>query len=120
MMDYRRAITGGGNSYRSKYTVARNVASIKSDSYTKDYDFTFSLGRPTTSREVANLLCKTGLCETHDDIRTKMPYMRINNFATENGQVTIHCKTKELAEEMVDALNDMGDARIRSCGALKI
>ena len=120
-LNYRRAVTGMEfNDYRSSWMQSRSTATIKSDTYTKDYDFTFSLGRPTSRREVGNLLCQSGACDSYKDISEKLTFININNNSSENGQVLIQCTRSELADEMVDKLNGMDGTPVRRCHSYNI
>ena len=121
--DYARDIGSGNyNDYRKPWMQARNAVSIKSETYTKDNDFTFSLGRPTNRREVANILMNSGACGSFKEITEMFTYMSINNNANENGQVSIQCAKPGIAEQVVEMLNDMNMSgfQIKRCHSYKI
>ena len=120
MLNYRNALSGNFNDYRSGYMQSRSTASITSNSFHKDWDFTFSLGRPTNRREVGNLLCKSGACKSYSDVSEKLTFIGINNNNTENGQVTIQCGEKDLADIMVDKLLSMPQSPVKRCHSYSI
>ena len=119
-MNYRGALSGNFNHYRSDWMQPRNTASITSASFTKEFDFTFSLGRPTNRREVGNLLCKCGAFESYKELSEKLTFIAINNNSTENGQVLIQCGDKILADDVVDKLNDMDNTPVKRCHSYNI
>ena len=120
VLDYRNALNGNFNDYRSEWMQSRRSASIKSGSYTKDFDFTFSLGRPTTRREIGNLLCKCGAFNSYEEISGKLKHMSINNNNNENGQVLIQCGKDVLAEDIVDKLLAMENSPVKRCHSYKV
>ena len=120
-MNYRRATMGGSfNDYRSNWMQPRNSASIKSAEFTKDFDFTFSLGKPTTRREVGNLLCQSGAFSSYKELSEKLTHMSINNNNTENGQVLIQCGKNILADDIVDQLLEMDNSPVKRCHSYKV
>ena len=120
-MNYRRAAGGGNfNDYRSSWMKSRNSASIKSDDFTKDFDFTFSLGKPTSRREVGNILCQSGAFNSYKEMSEKLTHMSINNNNTENGQVLIQCGKDILADDIVDLLLDMDNTPVKRCHSYKV
>ena len=119
-MDFRRALSGNFNDYRSQWMKPRNTGSISSASFTKEFDFTFSLGRPTNRREIGNLLCKCGAFDSYNELSQKLNYIGVNNNNTENGQVLIQCGDKVLAEEIVEKLIDMEDSPVRRCHSYNV
>ena len=119
-MSYAKVLSGNFNDYRSGYMQPRNTASIRSGSFTKEYDFTFSLGRPTNRREVGNLLCQSGACASYREVSEKLTFININNNSTENGQVLIQCCQKALADEMIDKLIEMEDNPVKRCHSYNV
>ena len=119
--NYANAVGSGNyNDYRRPWMQARNAVSIKSESFTKDNDFTFSLERPTNRREVANILINSGACGSYKEFAQMFTYMSINNNANENGQVTIQCTKPETAERVVEMLNELTNIKIKRCHSYKI
>ena len=98
VLNYKSALTG-----TSEWMPPRSYASVKSLSYTKDFDFTFSLGRPTNRREIGNLLCQCGAFESYKEVAEKLTHMSVNNNV-ENGQVLMQCGKDNMAEDIVDKL----------------
>ena len=114
-MNYANALSGNFNEYRSGWMKSRNSASLSSDTFTKNLDFTFSLGRPTTRREVGNLLCRCGIFDSYQEISKNFTHISINNNNMENGQVLITCRKDGIADEIVDKLNGMEDSPVKRC-----
>ena len=119
-MNYRGALSGNFNDYRSGWMKSRNSASINSDTFTKEYDLTFSLGRPTNRREVGNLLCQSGAFSSYREVTERLTLITINNNSTENGQVLIQCRKKEYTNEIVDSLISMADSPVKRCHSYNI
>ena len=107
-------VVSGGSGYRKEYMVPRSSASIKSDSFTKEYDLTFSLGRPTHRREIVNLLCRCGAIDSYQDLRNVIKMISIGNNE-ENGQVLIQCVKPGSSDDIVDRLNSMDNTPVKRC-----
>ena len=108
-MNFGRALrTGLPNNNGIKIT-----ASIKSLSFTKEYDFTFSLERPTTRSEVISILRGKGCIEKDKNPLDYISMIAINENNNENGQVTVTCVKPGLANEMVRKLEESNDPRLK-------
>ena len=99
---------------------SRNSASLKSASFTKEFDLTFSLGRPTNRREVGNLLCRCGAFESYQELSQNLTHISINNNSSENGQVLIQCTKDGLADEIVDKLLGMDNSPVKRCHSYNV
>jgi len=131
-MDFRRALVGGGrrfNQERRFYRKQQNpysnpdwpleVVNVKTDNFTRELDFTLSLGRRCRgTMEIANLLKDSGAV-TEDNFQQHVEQIGINNGNVENGQIVVHCKSVESVDRMVNALNEMGNEEIRNCHSYK-
>ena len=117
-MSYSAALQGGTsgnyNGYRREWMKPRDVASITSNSFTKEYDLTFSLGRTTSRREVVDLLCRCGALKSYADVNNCLGMISIGNNVL-NGQVLIQCLKPGLCDEIVQKLINMEDSPVRRC-----
>ena len=119
-MSYSSALQGGSpgngnyNGYRRDWMKPRDVASIKSDTFTKEFDLTFSLGRPTSRREVVDLLVRCGALKSYADVNDCIGMISIGSNEL-NGQVLIQCLKPGLCDEIVGKLVAMQDSPVRRC-----
>lgn len=133
-LNYRRALTGGGSGRRfnqeRRYHHNNNNSTnnpnwplesvnIKTDNFTRELDFTLSLGRRCRgSIEVFKLLIESGAV-TEDNFNESVEQIGVNNYNVENGQIVVHCKTVEAVDKLVTALNAMESDEIRNCHSYK-
>ena len=119
MMDYSRALRGTRGAYFGNKNDENHPrpGSIQSLSYTKEYDFTFSLGRPTNRPEVVNLIRSSGAIGKDDNIHDYLQMITINDFNEENGQVLVRCIKPGLADHIVEKLLalEVPNVDIRRC-----
>ena len=92
-----------------------NTVIVRSESFTREYDVTLSLGRETNRKEIADLIVESGAVHSYEQLFENVHTIGINNRALENGQVVIVCKNTDIVDVMVEKLNDLPDKGIRSC-----
>ena len=111
-----RKFGNNANTNRNDYNIRpRSSASIKSLSYTKEYDFTFSLGRPTGRLEVIDLIRKSGAIGITEDVKNYFTMITINENNVDNGQVLIQCAKPGIADRIVEKLQKLESPTILRC-----
>ena len=88
---------------------------MRSESFTREFDVTLSLGKETNRREIADLIVESGAASSYEYLFENVHTIGINNRALENGQVVIVCKNTEFVDVLVEKLNALTDRGIRSC-----
>ena len=93
--------------YRPKYPRLDIV------SYSRENDFTFSLGRQTSYEEVLGLLWEAG-CVNPSNLLSSVKQLRITKNV-DNGQVFVTCANDGVSDIWVDKLNGLAKSDIRKC-----
>ena len=116
-MDFAGALRGERNGVvKRSWKNPNTSASIHSSSFTKEYDITFSLGRPTGRLEVVDILRSSGAIPKNDDLHDYISMITINDFNEQNGQVLIRCVNRPgLANNMVRKLGELVDPVLLRC-----
>ena len=83
------------------------------DTYSRENDLTFSLGKETDHDEIMDLLIDSG-CVEAGNILDKISCLRITRNL-ENGQVFITCSEPAVTDGWVYQLNSLTNTSIRKC-----
>lgn len=86
---------------------------LKMETFSKEYDVTFSLGRPTDETEVMLILLNAG-CVKAESYMDSIRMLKIRGNV-QNGQVLITCKEKGQSDEFADKINALKHPDIRKC-----